>query len=1357
MIPGNANPLLLASAAAGAAAAGPIKSVRFNDDDTAYLSKTFSSSGNQKTYTMSLWVKRGNLGKSYQSFLSNPNSSGINGVYFGFTSDYLNIQEYNSGGGLTWAWQSAALYRDTNAWYHIVAAVDTTQATAANRLKLYVNGVQVTDFYSGYPTYPSQNLDTNFNNNTLHGIGKLGSVASTSYFYDGLIADFYFIDGSALDASSFGAFDDNGVWQAAAYSGTFGTNGFHLFDFANESTVGHDSSGNENDFTAYNITETQQIVYATNVAAASSGEVPSVGGGPFWIDIDPANNDLDYVSNTDNMTKAHDGSTSTFVYWTGNLGGAGGVERARFDLTSFSTITTLRVYGGFPDGYVDFKYRMLDSSKTEISGTEGTFGTVGWHSMTITGSPKYLEISCKHTSSSSTRFRLYAIELNGDILTNGDLAAMDVLRDVPANGDSSDDTGAGGELSGNYCTWNPRVKPYAGAFVFKNGNMEAHNAASTYGVVMGTIPMSTGKWYWEVTVNGTPSTSYDYIGIVASDSGPAYPTLTTSMPNQLWYLAGGTKIDGSTSSSYGDTYGDGDVIGVALDLDSTPTTLTFYKNGVSQGTAFSNLASGKSWVSAVADYSNALTTTSWNANWGQRAFAYSAPSAYPTLTTSMPNQLWYLAGGTKIDGSTSSSYGDTYGDGDVIGVALDLDSTPTTLTFYKNGVSQGTAFSNLASGKSWVSAVADYSNALTTTSWNANWGQRAFAYSAPSGFKALCTTNLPTPTIADGSDHFAVKTWSGTGAENTLTGFEFSPDMIWVKRRNNSSDWHNITDTVRGATNTLYPNDTYVDTVASQNVKAFTSDGVTLGTFGGVNASGGTYVGWTWDAGANSNKTYTVKVVSDSGNKYRFDDHGTSAVTLDLAEGSTYVFDQSDSSNSGHPLRFSTTSDGTHGSGTEYTTGVTTTGTPGSAGAKTTIVVASGAPTLYYYCSVHSGMGGQVNTNSTAGSTRLSGSENAANYNQDDVWSDNAYADPSSATAGLTNLTGGFNGYLTNNNLSSFTGKVIFPEIQFSSGVTEVIVYVYYSSNANWYVELNNGGTQYVLYQQTILQGIGTIPGGGAYIAEVKLNLNESSITQFAYHGVGNHWFAGIRVNGKLLTNSDITIPLDKPSISSVVKAYPEAGFSISTYTGNGSTAQTIAHGLNSKPSLIIIKNRDTAKNWIVIPAFINDKHFFYLNTDSELLTSLTSYYGAHNSSLIGITGTSSGSNSNTSGDDYLCFAFAPVAGFSSFGTYEGNGNADGTVVLIGFRPAFLMIKRTDGTDNWQIVDSARDPYNKVDNQLYADNVNAEYSSNPRSIDFLSNGFKCLGNNDGINKSGGDYLYIAFAENPFQANGGLAR
>ena len=139
-----------------------------------------------------------------------------------------------------------------------------------------------------------------------------------------------------------------------------------------------------------------------------------------------------------------------------------------------------------------------------------------------------------------------------------------------------------------------------------------------------------------------------------------------------------------------------------------------------------------------------------------------------------------------------------------------------------------------------------------------------------------------------------------------------------------------------------------------------------------MNTNSATFVAWNWLAGGTAPAiTYVVKVVSDSGNKYRFDDYGTSAVTLDLQECGTYTFDQSDSSKSVHPLRFYTASDKTGG---EYTTGVTTTGTPGSSGAQTVITVAASAPTLYYQCSNHAGMGGQANTNSTFGSSNFSGS-----------------------------------------------------------------------------------------------------------------------------------------------------------------------------------------------------------------------------------------------------------------------------------------------------------------------------------------------------------------------------------------------
>jgi hypothetical protein len=168
-------------------------------------------------------------------------------------ADTLSLYEYS--GSYVWQIRTTQVFRDASAWYHIVAAVDTTQATASNRVKLYVNGVQVTAL--AVASYPSQNHDTFWNTTNPHVIGQKALLSGS--FYDGYLADIHFIDGQALDPSSFGEFDTNGVWQPLSeVNVNHGVNGFHLL-FSDNSTaaaLGTDTSSNGNTWTVNNISVT---------------------------------------------------------------------------------------------------------------------------------------------------------------------------------------------------------------------------------------------------------------------------------------------------------------------------------------------------------------------------------------------------------------------------------------------------------------------------------------------------------------------------------------------------------------------------------------------------------------------------------------------------------------------------------------------------------------------------------------------------------------------------------------------------------------------------------------------------------------------------------------------------------------------------------------------------------------------------------------------------------------------------------------------------------------------------------------------------------------------------------------------
>jgi len=822
-------------------------------------------------------------------------------------------------------------------------------------------------------------------------------------------------------------------------------------------------------------------------------------------------------------------------------------------------------------------------------------------------------------------------------LMNATVAAgNDSLVDSPSNGTQAD-TGAGGEVVGNYATLNPLAISPNITPTLSNGNLEAERTATSaqWTSVGTTILVSGGKYYWELnlpTINGTIA---------------------------RWGVADADDYE-------------------------------FNRN--TGGTGLPWLGSG--------------TGTSWSMDVG---------------------------GNTYHNGSTvSSSYTSTITTSDVIGIALDADAN--TLTFYKNGVSLGVAHSNVTATK-LVPAIGLHGG--THNKIVMNFGQRAFAFSAPTNFKSLNSASLPTPTIADGSKYFDTKLWTGNSSTQTITNYKFSPNFAWIKVRSEAARSNFLFDTIRGATNVLKSDATDVEQAYSTSLTAFNSDGFDLGAWPNVNNNAKTIVGWAWDAGANSNKTYAITVANPgSGNKYYAD--GALQPTLTLAEGSTYKFDQSAATNSGHPLRFSTTSDGTHGGGSEYTTGVTTAGTPGSAGAYTQIVIAASAPTLYAYCTNHSGMGFQVNTSDKGGFTIPVGSLTSSAYNQTD-WSGNTTATNIATNVG-NDLASVFDGNFANGTRAANNGGT--GTLQWSSGTIQGNVRVYTGLAGTQGLTYYNGSTS---------NTIASVNNGWNDLGNIDLTRLD-----FVYSGGNITFINAIELNGRLLINASVTPSTTYPSIASQVMASPESGFSIVTYTGVSGN-QSIGHGLNAKPKFILIKNRSNSADWFAMfdtglayyrHGYLNGPSQFYNATDQSV--SNTTITLGNNSSMFGAVG-----------DNYVAYCFAPVAGYSAMGSYEGLGTAGGAFVYLGFRPALLIVKDVDGTWDWYMYDTARNTYNVVNNVLRPSGTNIEEgSATNNTFDFLSNGFKVRGatsQSEPTNYSGHTYIYYAVAENPFQANGGLAR
>jgi len=627
-------------------------SLRFRSSASAYLNRTPSAVGSRTTWTYSCWVKRGRLGADQALISAYTGTATINTQCSFMADDTLDF--YDNNGSYVFRLTTTQVFRDPAAWYHIVLVLDTTQATASNRVKIYVNGTQITSFSTA--TYPPLNDATSdWNSNTEQRIGR----HATNYF-DGYFAEINNIDGQALTPNSFGTFNSYGVWQPITYGGSYGTNGFYLPFLQGGSTYASSFNGTSQlisapansvfnftgDFTAecwYNtstVTNASQPTLFT-IGTDSAGLVVGffsgtfycymLGSGGLMTGATPPLNQWVHVAwvrvGSTNTLYLNGVSTATATV-SGTLSSTGGVTVGKTGSsgTSFNyfqgSVSNFRV-----TNYAVYKSNFIPSTSalTAISGTQlltlqsATIVDNSTNAFTITNTGTVTS-AVSTTPVFANKTTLTADQspngnnwtANNTSVTTG--STYDSMTDVPTLTSAT---------AANYCTMNPLENP--AGFTLSGGNLDMSGANAWRGT-RATIGVTSGKWYWEYV--HTSATAGGGTAI-STQAGYTWAQMATNNPGVYpggWeYIYTGQKANNNVYVSYGAAFTQNDVVGVAFDADAG--TLVFYKNGVSQGTAYTGLTSGPYFPTDCGPFGGSTY------NFGQRPFTYTPPSGFVALNT----------------------------------------------------------------------------------------------------------------------------------------------------------------------------------------------------------------------------------------------------------------------------------------------------------------------------------------------------------------------------------------------------------------------------------------------------------------------------------------------------------------------------------------------------------------------------------------------------------------------------------------------------------------------------------------------------------------------------------------------------
>jgi len=1266
------------------------ESLRFNASQSSYLSWTPASAGNLTTWTFSCWFKRGSVSSSDNQTLfwasGGAAEDGIRFVGTGGASDVnkINFYIYN-GGYVAGQFSTTQVFRDPSAWYHLIWVWDTTNATSTDRIRLYINGERVTSFSSS--TYPSLNAQSGAINRAYqHEIGR--QTNGTARVFDGYMTEVNFIDGQALTPSSFGQFDGvTGVWKPVEYTGSYGTNGFYLPMKLDNTVEGFNT--------------------VTYIGNGSTQNITGAGFSPdlVWI-------------------KQRSPTASTSHILVDTIRGSNNVLVANSTAGDQNLPTYVTGFGS--DGFSVGNGSGADPNDINTSGSS----YVAWCWDAVND-----PIQSYTTAGSYT----YTVPEG--------ITSINVL--VIAGGGASGGSGAGAGNGG------PGGNSAFGTITANGGSGGgAGPNSSGAGGAGGTGSGGDNGWNGKTGETGTGS------GVVYIDNTAFYQTYGDSAGHYGWGGGGGggaTRF-GTLSVTPGQTF-----------------SVTVGNGGVPSGTG-----SGGGGYAGQAGAVFVFASTFGNND-----------GTIPSLTKANPTY-----GFSVVTYSGNGTDNATIGHG--------LEAAPKMLIWKPRNATTDWMI--------WHAGLSGYNYdvRLNTTAAQGT-GANPLNNTAPSSSVVTLRNqgdvngvgkDIVCYAFAEVAGYSKFGSYTGTGATGNTVTTGFKPAFVLFKRTDTSGySWYTF-DSTRNAVNpvntALYPDLTDTDTTQSTYNIDFTDTGFTINNSNNaLNASGGTYIYmafkdtreyayWLDDSGNNndwqpnggittgSTVTDTPTPYADGGNYATLNPLETNISGGSISDGNLKAITQAGGSN----VVLSTIA---LPSSSSWYWEVTIDSTSGTIGDNSRIGVQVGSATtpskdVRYYSNGNK----SINNSVTA---------YGSSYAAGDIIGIAVNSDAGSVTFYKNNISQG--------SISYTFSDTYFPSITEASGVISITYSVNFGQRPFAYtpptgfLPLHTGnlpdsavvdGSQYfnpVLYTGTgsatqPITGVGFQPDlswikvrsttgsnwltdnirGATKILASNLASTEATVANtlksFDSDGftVGdNAEFGGSartyvawnwKANGAGVSNTD-------GSITSTVSANPTAGFSIVSYTGNATNNATVGHGLGALPNMVIVKNRDSALDWAIWHTSLSTGQVLRFSTLAATVPAVAYFQDENNTSSVFALGAND--EANGSSNSHVAYCFADVEGYSKFGSYTGNGSTDGTFVYLGFRPAFVLGKRTDSTGNWLMLDTARDTTNPNSARLFPNLSNAEDTS--EDYDFLSNGFKPRGSYL-LNASGGTYIYMAFAENPFK-------